>query len=93
MDVLFRSLEKLKDNYITLLIYVILTQKQIVVITVWNTRSSICMSTVDNMTLKNMLIKFLPGKLLQHSRKGRSQGKIEYRAYKDKKLCAIARFN
>lgn len=46
--------------------------------------------TVDNITSINMWVTFLPNKALKHSRKGRSLGKFEHRAYMDKRLFVIA---
>ena len=48
------------------------------------------MFTVGNMSLNDMPVAVLPNKLRKHSRNGESQGNLNIRSYKDKKLCARA---
>ena len=44
--------------------------------------STICVFTVDNMTLNDISVTFLRNKALIHSRKGMRLEKIEYKTYK-----------
>ena len=86
LDILLRYFERLRDN--TLLTNLTLTKKLILQLLLLEAHkpSTICMFTVDNMTLNDMSVTLLPNKVLKHSRKGRPQGKLEDRIYKDKSL-------
>ena len=90
MDILFRCNDRSGNN--TLLANIILTQTHIVLLLLPGARrfSTICffLFTVDNVTLKDMLVKFLPYNALEHTSKGRPLGKSEDKAL----ACAIACF-
>ena len=82
--------ERLGD--ITLLTNMILRQKLYVPLLLLRSHrtSTLFMFAVNNMTLNDMSVAFLPNKAPKDSGMCRSQLKVEYKTNKDKKLCVIA---
>ena len=81
-----KYLDKLGDN--NLLTNILITQKLIVLLLMPEAHrlSTIFMFAIDNVTLNDMSVNFLLNKLLKHTKKDRSRGKFEYRAFKDEKF-------
>lgn len=70
------------------------TQKRVVLLLLLEVLrfSAICVFTVENVTLNEMLTNFLAKKVRKYSSKGKPLGKFQYRAYIYKHLFVKACF-